>query len=224
MVNKITTPPTSNDVIGKINELVDDKQDAITSSNKLSASLVSGLATVATSGSYNDLNNKPTIPTVNNATLTIQKNGTNVATFTANASNNVTANISVPTVTSTYTATGTDAVNGVAVSNAIATKQDNLVSGTNIKTINGNSLLGSGNIEIESGGTVTVDGDLSQTSENPVQNKVITAAISDLYSQVNIDTYLDLIIAGNTQDLPIITQGTYETDLTNIIGGTYVNV
>ena len=41
--------------------------------------------------------NKPTIPTVNNATLTIQKNGTTVNTFTANASSNVTANILVPT-------------------------------------------------------------------------------------------------------------------------------
>jgi hypothetical protein len=61
------------------------------------------LATVATSGSYNDLTNKPTIPTVNNATLTIQKNSTNVATFTANAASNVTANISVPTATSDLT-------------------------------------------------------------------------------------------------------------------------
>ena len=60
-------------------------------------------ATVATSGSYNDLSNKPTIPTVNNATLTIQKNGTKVATFTSNASSNVTANISVPTKTSELT-------------------------------------------------------------------------------------------------------------------------
>lgn len=42
--------------------ILEDKQDKITSSNKLSASLVSGLATVATSGSYNDLSNKPTIP------------------------------------------------------------------------------------------------------------------------------------------------------------------
>ena len=42
-------------------------------------------ANVATSGSYNDLSNKPTIPTVNNKTLTIQKNGTTVETFTANA-------------------------------------------------------------------------------------------------------------------------------------------
>lgn len=64
MVNKIITPPTQNEVIDKINELVDDKQDTITSSNKLSASLVSGLATVATSGSYNDLSNKPSIPSV----------------------------------------------------------------------------------------------------------------------------------------------------------------
>lgn len=61
------------------------------------------LATVATSGSYNDLSNKPTIPTVNNATLTIQKNGTTVKTFTANASSNVTANITVPTKTSDIT-------------------------------------------------------------------------------------------------------------------------
>ena len=43
------------------------------------------------------IKNKPNIPVVNNATLTIQKNGSNVATFTANASSNVTANIEVPT-------------------------------------------------------------------------------------------------------------------------------
>ena len=43
------------------------------------------------------------LPTVNNATLTIQKNGTNVQTFTANASSNKTANITVPTKTSELT-------------------------------------------------------------------------------------------------------------------------
>ena len=85
------------------------------------------LKTVAFTGSYNDLSNKPTIPaaqvnsdwnatsgvaqilnkptipTVNNATLTIQKNGTTVKTFTANASSNVTANITVPTKVSELT-------------------------------------------------------------------------------------------------------------------------
>ena len=68
------------------------------------------LATVATSGSYNDLSNKPTIPTVNDATLTIQRNSTNVGTFTANASSNKTINIEVPT----YTAgSGIDITNNV---------------------------------------------------------------------------------------------------------------
>lgn len=43
------------------------------------------------------------IPTVNNATLTIQKNGTDVQTFTANASTNATANITVPTDTGDLT-------------------------------------------------------------------------------------------------------------------------
>jgi hypothetical protein len=46
---------------------------------------------------------KPTVPTVNDATLTIQKNGTDVATFTANSSENKTANITVPTDTSDLT-------------------------------------------------------------------------------------------------------------------------
>lgn len=44
-----------------------------------------------------------TQPTVNNATLTIQKNWTNVNTFTANASTDVTANITVNEVPSTWT-------------------------------------------------------------------------------------------------------------------------
>ena len=75
------------------------------------------------SGSYNDLTNKPTIPTVNNATLTIQKNGANVATFTANASKNVTANISVPTKTSDLTNDSDFATNS-SVDAKIATKAD----------------------------------------------------------------------------------------------------
>ena len=51
------------------------------------------LATVATTGAYSDLSGTPTIPTVNNATLTIQHNGTNVQTFTANQGTDTTANI-----------------------------------------------------------------------------------------------------------------------------------
>ena len=72
------------------------------------------LCTVATSGKYCDLTWTPTLcavatsgkycdltwqPTIWNATLTIQKNWTTVNTFWANATSDVTANITVPTDT-----------------------------------------------------------------------------------------------------------------------------
>lgn len=57
----------------------------------------SSLATVATTGQYSDLSGKPTIPTVNNATLTIKRNGTSVGTFSANASTDKAIDITVPT-------------------------------------------------------------------------------------------------------------------------------
>lgn len=50
--------------------------------------LSSSLATVATSGSYNDLDNKPTIPTVNNPTITFTQGGTTKGTITLNQANN----------------------------------------------------------------------------------------------------------------------------------------
>lgn len=42
------------------------------------------------------IKNKPTIPTVNDAVLTVQKNGTAVGTFSANAATGTTINITVP--------------------------------------------------------------------------------------------------------------------------------
>ena len=50
----------------------------------------SKLATVATSGSYNDLSNKPTIPTVGNGTITIKQAGASKGSFTMNQSGNTT--------------------------------------------------------------------------------------------------------------------------------------
>ena len=93
-------------------------------------------AEVATSGDYNDLINKPTIPDVS----------------------------------------------GLATKQEIAGKQDTLVSGTNIKTINGNSVLGAGDITIQAGGTI--DTAMSDTSENAVQNKVIKKYIDDLVGNI----------------------------------------
>lgn len=56
-------------------------------------------------------------------------------------------------------------------------KQDNLVSGTNIKTLNNESLLGSGNI--------SYDAALSDVSTNAVQNKVLKEKIDELTYNLN---------------------------------------
>lgn len=63
------------------------------------------------------------------------------------------------------------------LNNEFAKKQDELVSGTNIKTVNGNSILGSGDLNIPN--PVTVDTALSLNSTNPVQNKVIANALNN---------------------------------------------
>jgi hypothetical protein len=74
---------------------------------------------------------------------------------------------------------------------------DNLSGGCDIqlKTINGESISGTGNIEITcSGGSVTVDNELSLISTNPVENKVITEALNgkldaSAYTPVSLSGY-----------------------------------
>jgi hypothetical protein len=81
------------------------------------------LATVASTGSYNDLSNKPTIPIVHNATLTIQKNGDTVNTFTANASTDVTVNITAqeaPLIGQAYDSTAANYLSPTDVMMAIS--------------------------------------------------------------------------------------------------------
>lgn len=87
-----------------------------------------------------------------------------------------------------------DAVNKQYVDTGMAKKQDTLTSGTTIKTINGETLLGSGNISISTGGTITIDDALSATSTNPVQNKVVNSALSA--KQDTIKSTDTLTIAG----------------------------
>ena len=73
-----------------------------------------------------------------------------------------------------------------ATTTQLNSKQDTLVSGQNIKTINGQSVIGEGNIDITGGGTITVDSELSTVSENPVQNKVITNALNEKASKTEL--------------------------------------
>ena len=73
-------------------------------------------------------------------------------------------------------------------------KQDTLVSGTNIKTINNNSLLGSGNISISASGTV--DSALDTTSTNPVQNQAIATEINSLNNSITNLVQIQYIESG----------------------------
>ena len=63
-----------------------------------------------------------------------------------------------------------------ALNDAVSGKQDTLVSGTNIKTINNQSLLGSGNIDIQGGGGGTVESAITSGSTNAVESKAIWSA------------------------------------------------
>lgn len=72
----------------------------------------------ATATAKDYIKNKPTIPTVHNGTLTIQSNGTDVATFTADSSTDVTANVTSPIITMTTTDPGEGAA--LAANNFIA--------------------------------------------------------------------------------------------------------
>lgn len=183
---------------------------------------------VATSGSYDDLTNKPAIPTktsdltndsgfvndyqlsgkqdklvsgtniktINNESLlgsgnittASQSELTNLATTVGNQASAITAlntavfkngnnqfdvvNGRIDSVSSVLDSALTDIEN---VETTVADKQNTLVSGTNIKTVNGNSLLGSGNIEIVGSGTI--DTEMSDSSTNAVQNNIITQNI-----------------------------------------------
>ena len=172
-------------------------------------------AEVATSGDYNDLINKPTIPDVSG--LATKEEIADMETK-SNAAATYATKDEIPSLegyltkteasetyatkqalgnkldTATYNsekagfetkenAAATYQVKGdYATKQEIAGKQDTLVSGTNIKTINGNSVLGAGDIVIQAGGTI--DTAMSDTSENAVQNKVIKAYIDSLVGNI----------------------------------------
>jgi hypothetical protein len=109
-------------------------------------------------------------------------------------------------IDSVPTASSANPVSSGGVKSALDAKQDKLESGTNIKTIEGNSILGSGDIDLDKSAVglsnvdntsdldkpvstavqtalngkqnnLTIDATLSETSTNAVQNGVVTKAI-----------------------------------------------
>lgn len=91
--NWLETDTTANSYIQNKPDLFDGDYSHLTNTPTL--------APVSITGSYTDLVDKPTIPAVaNDAALVLQKNGTTIGTFTANAAVDDTINITVPTATS----------------------------------------------------------------------------------------------------------------------------
>ena len=133
-------------------------------------------ATVATSGAYSDLTGTPTIPTVNNATLTIQQNGTNVQTFTANSSTNATANIQCVDLTSSQTIGGDKDFTGTTgTRNVIPATTDTYDLGSATKEYNnayaktvvtGGITLDNKAIDTDANGNMTFNGNKVLTNAN----------------------------------------------------------
>ena len=119
-----------------------------------------------------------------------------------------------------YTSAQTDN----AISNATSGKQDTLVSGTNIKTINNQSLLGSGNIEIQGGSgggsniieitqaeydaltAYTEDAIYVITDSQAINmdNYVTTGALGSYYTSAETDTAISNAVSGKTDKVSVI--------------------
>lgn len=115
------------------------------------------LATVAKTGKYTDLINTPTI---GSGTLTIQKNESNVGTFSANATANSTINIPVPT-----------AVTDLSDASDYAFAADLISLESSLATV---ATTGD---YADLSNTPTVDASISQSSTNAIQNKAVHDAL-----------------------------------------------
>ena len=146
------------------------------------------LATVATTGDYDDLSNKPTIPTVGNGTITINQGGTQKGTFTTNQNGNTTIDLdagggggavdSVNGQTGTVVLTASD-VGALPSDTQIGNGTITLTQGGVTKGTLTLNQTGNATIDFDAGGsTITVDSVLSTSSTNPVQNKIITEELN----------------------------------------------
>ena len=163
---------------------------------------------------YNNFTNKPTIPTVNNGTLTIQKNGTTVNTFTANSSSNVTANITVPTKASDI-----GAVTESEVATLISGKQDKLTTSTELGKINGKSFKFGGSVTIEST-SVDLSNYYTKEETNSVASSMASAEAERVEDEVKdyVDDEVDKL--SSKKDNPNLTY--YATDNGSTTAGTWV--
>lgn len=147
------------------------------------------------------IKNKPTIPTVNNATLTIQKNGTNVQTFTANSSTNKTANITVPTAVSELTNDANYATT-TQLSDGLATKQNTLTAGSNITIAN--NTISATDTTYTAGNAIDITNNVISADVHPADfftstTETVTAEGTDLTMQgTALAPFVDVTPKGDT--------------------------
>lgn len=137
------------------------------------------------------------VSTTNNTATLWKKEGTNskISMFIINGSDTI--KLSVNNTNSSPILNVSDKVALKTDIPDVSTKQDVLVSGTNIKTINGNSLLGSGNITIEGGsgeGASVIE--LTQAEFDALENKdqgfylITDAQPNEYYTKSEIDALI----------------------------------
>lgn len=147
---------------------------------------------------YSLLSNTPTIPTV----------PTNVSAFTNDAGYLTSETDPVFTASASAGITSTDISNWDA-------KQEALVSGTNIKTINNQSLLGSGNITIQSGGGGTAT-DVQINGSSIVSNDVANLSVEGTYNASTNKIATEDTIITTTGELSLLNTTT-QTDLVHAV-------
>ena len=151
-------------------------------------------------------------------------------TLTASDVGALPANTPIPNVDQTYNATSTNAQSGIAVAGALSNKQDTLVSGTNIKTINNTSILGEGNIEIAGGGDVDQTYDATSTlaqSGTAVAQALENIVVDQTYNEVSSNAQSGTAVAQAIQaiEIPVVTDSV-EAESSDALssGGAYANL
>jgi len=186
----------------------------------------------ATSGDAMILN-KPEIPTVNNATLTIKRNSTSVGTFTANADDDVEVDISVPTTASEVNALPDTTKYGAGVSLSIndqGTSADYVVT-LQLKDQDGNNLGTAQTIDLPLE-SVVVNGAYDSTTKEVVLTLKngstvrfsVAALVSGLQSEIDEDHKLDADLVDDTNSANKFITADEKTKLFNIEAGAEVNV
>ena len=92
----------------------------------------------------------------------------------------------------------------LATKSELNAKQDALVSGTNIKTINGDSLLGEGNITIGGGGTINIDQSVISGSSNAVSGGAVYTQMGGLKLEKITQSAYDALATKDADTLYII--------------------